>query len=123
MAPFQRFSLGASMFPGPSFVWISSIASTHSWPESVGEGGVSGGGRGLDVGLLGRRGCGVLASPSGFGDLERRVRVGRQEQEERGGEKGARGDWRGQEGTAAGLVSWMCALRCPRPAICSLPLF
>ncbi|PMD57720.1 uncharacterized protein K444DRAFT_33147 [Hyaloscypha bicolor E] len=27
------------------------------------------GGAGLDVGLLGRRGCEVLASPSGFGDL------------------------------------------------------
>jgi len=57
-APFQRFSLGASMFPGPSFVWMSSIVCTLSWLESVGEGGVSGGGRGLDVGLLGRRGCG-----------------------------------------------------------------
>jgi hypothetical protein len=30
------------------------------------EGGVGGGGRGLDIGLLGRRGCGVLACPVGL---------------------------------------------------------
>jgi hypothetical protein len=117
-APFQRFSLGASMIPEPSFVWISSMASTHSWPESVEEGGVSGGGRGLELWMLGCLGGEAVEfwrSPSGFGELERRERVGRSTKKE-----GARGDRRN---TAAGLVSWMCALRCPRPAICSLPLF
>ena len=52
-------------------------ARTHSWPESVEEGGVSGGGRGLELWMLGCLGGEAVEfwrSPSGFGDLERRER-------------------------------------------------
>jgi hypothetical protein len=122
-AAFQRFSLGAYV-PRTVICMDNKYCEHSSWPESVAgaESAAEGavwmlgclGGEAVDSG--GRR----RASVTWRG--VRRERVGRSTKKE-----GARGGKRAQEGTgedtAAGLVSWMCALRCPRPAICSLPLF
>jgi hypothetical protein len=70
-------------------------------------------GAGLDVGLLGRRGCGVLASPSGFGDLERRERVGARRKR---GREGRGGDRRGR------LLGCQLDVRPSLPSACHLLL-